>query len=266
MMRYGNAVCSHSAGPAVAWVYYKDTDPVWALRHVGPYNNETNDQILGSWGGYLRTGDRRAFRFASAYARCVADVCIIHAHNDPDLVGLMHYHNAHQWTGGPSPSHTMVGGILLDYFLTGDRRQLEVAVEAGDWVVRTQEPAWILSCRDGALHREFTGPLTILLDLYQATWREEYGWLAERSLHWFLQTLPRPGYYPVSLYTRGDRGDEAVVEPETPPVGHARDTYPVFAAGLRLFPSDLREQVLAEAQYLLWDHLTDNFLTANMAR
>ncbi|MDA0335724.1 MAG: hypothetical protein O2782_11200, partial [bacterium] len=267
MMRYGNAVCSHSAGPAVAWVHYKDTDPVRALRHVGPYNNETNDQILGAWGHYLRTGDRSAFRFASAYARCVADVCIIHAHDDPKRVGLMHYHNAHQWTGGPSPSHTMVGGILLDYYLTGDRRQLEVAVAAADWVVRTQEPAGILSCRDAALHREFTGPLTILLDVYQATWHEQYGMLAERSLHWFLQALPKPGYYPVSLYTRGPRGDEAVVEPETPPVGHARDMYPIFAAGLRLFPSErLRQHVLAEAQYLLWEHLTDNFVTADMAR
>jgi hypothetical protein len=267
MMRYGNAVCSHSAGPAVAWVHYKDTDPVRALRHVGPYNNETNDQILGAWGSYLRTGDRRAFRFASAYARCVADVCIIHAHDDPHRVGLMHYHNAHQWTGGPSPSHTMVGGILLDYYLTGDARQLEVAVEAADWVVRTQEPAGILSCRNGALHREFTGPLTILLDVYQATWRAQYGWLAERSLNWFLQALPRPGHYPVSVYTRGERGDEAVVEPETPPVGHARDMYPVFVAGLRLFPSDrLRQQILAEAKYFLWEHLTDNFVTAGMAQ
>lgn len=267
MMRYGNAVCSHSAGPAVAWAHYKDSDPVRALRHVGPYNNETNDQILGAWGSFLRTGDRQAFRFASAYARCVADVCIIHAHRDTSRIGLMHYHNAHQWTGGPSPSHTMVGGILLDYYLTGDRRQLEVAVEAADWVVRTQEPAGILSCRNAALHREYTGPLTILLDVYRATWRHQYGALAERSLNWFLRALPRPGHYPVSLYTRGARGDEAVVEPEVPPVGHARDMYPVFAAGLRLFPSDrLRQQVLAEAQYLLWDHLTDNFVTADMAK
>ena len=267
MMRYGNAVCSHSAGPAVAWVHYRETDPVRAMRHVGPYNNETNDQILGAWGGFLRSGDRASFRFASAYARCVADVCIIHSHRDASRVGLMHYHNAHQWTGGPSPSHTMVGGILLDYYLTGDRRQLEVACEAADWVVRTQEPAGILSCRNAALHREFTGPLNILLDLYQATWREAYGWLAERSLNWFLAALPGPGHYPVSLYTRGERGDEAVVEPAVPPVGHARDMYPIFAAGLRLFPSErLRIHVLAEAQYLLWEQLTDNFVTADMAR
>lgn len=127
--------------------------------------------------------------------------------------------------------------------------------------------AGILSCRNAALHREYTGPLTILLDVFQATWRHQYGALAERSLNWFLRALPQPGHYPVSLYTRGDRGDEAVVEPEVPPVGHARDMYPIFAAGLRLFPSDrLRQQVLAEAQYLLWQHMTDNFVTADMAK
>ncbi|MBT6147180.1 MAG: hypothetical protein HOH74_17220, partial [Gemmatimonadetes bacterium] len=267
MMRYGNAVCSHSAGPAVAWRHYKDTDPVRALQHVGPYNNETNDQILSAWGNYLRTARREHFRFPRAYGRCVADVATIHAHPDANRVGLMHYHNAHQWTGGPSPSHTMIGGTLIDYYLTGDRRQLEVAREVADWAVRTQEPAGIVSCRNGALHREYTGPVMGLVEAYQATWEERYGLLAERSLNWFLHALTTPGHYPVSIYTRGNRGDEAVIEPMTPPVGHARDLYPLFEAALRLFPSQrLRRHILAEADYYVWEHLTDSHLTAEMAR
>lgn len=267
MMRYGNAVCSHSAGPAVAYVHYKDSQPDRALRHVGPYNNETNDQTLGLWGSFLRTGRREHFLRARTYSRAVADVAIIHAHVDASRVGLMHYHSCHQWSGGPSPSHTLVSGILVDYYLSGDRRLLDVAEEVAGWAVRTQEPAGIISCRNGTLHREFAGPLWGLLEVYQATWNEAYGDLAQRSLNWFLRALPAPGRYPLSVYTRGDRGDEAVVEPDCPPSGHARDMYHVFAIGMRLFPSQaLREHILAEADYFVWDYLTDNFVTAEMAQ
>ena len=59
----------------------------------------------------------------------------------------MHYHNAHQWTGGPSPSHTLIGGILTDYYLTGDRRQLEVALGVADWKVERRAPGACRSTR-----------------------------------------------------------------------------------------------------------------------
>jgi len=268
MMRYGNMVCSHSPGPALSYIYYKDTDPEKALRYVGPYNNEANDQIMAVWGNFIRTGRREHFFLAEGYSRNVADVGIIHIHpGDPDAVGLMHYHNAHQWSGDPSPSHTLISGILMDYYFTGNRRLLEVALEVADWAVRTQEPCGIISCRKGTLHREFTGPLWCLLEVYQATWIQKYGDLAERSLNWFLRTLPEPGRYPVSVYTRGERGDEAVVEPASGPSGHARDVYHLFAIALRLFNSKpLRQHIIAEADYYVWEELTDNFVTAEMAR
>lgn len=268
MMRYGNMVCSHAAGPTLSYLHYKDSEPEKALRYVGPYNNEANDQIMGVWGNFLRTGRREHLFLAQGYSRNVADVGIIHAHpTHPNAVGLMHYHNGHQWSGGPSPSHTLISGILMDYYFTGNRRLLEVALEVADWAVRTQEPCGIISCRNGVLHREFTGPLWCVIEAYRATWMEEYGDLAERSLYWFLRTLPRPGYYPVSVYTRGDRGDEAFVEPECTPLAGARDVYHLFSAALRLFDSQrLREHILAEADYYVWEGLTDNFVTAEMAR
>lgn len=268
MMRYGNMVCSHSAGPAVAYVYYKDTDPVRGFRHVGPYNNEANDQIMGVWGNFLRTARRDHFRVAAGYSRAIADVGIVHAHpSNPNAVGLMHYHNCHQWSGGFSPSHTLISGILTDYYVTGNRRLLEVAQEVGDWAVRRQEPAGIISCRHGRLHREFTGPLWCLFDIYQATWARKYGELARRSLNWFLRATQEPGMYPVSVYTRGADGTEAHVEPLDRPVGHARDLFYVFEAALRLFPSRrLKQHIIAEADYLTDSYLTDNFVTPDMAR
>lgn len=274
MMRNGNMVCSHSAGPAVAYVARKDTDPEHALDRVGPYNNETNDQIMAVWGNFLRTGGRLEMAIAQRYSRAVADVAIIHAHpSRPEHVGLMHYHNCHQWSGGPSPSHTLIAGILTDYYLTGNRRLLDVALEVADRIVRSQEPCGILSNRSGALHREFLGPLWCLLDAWQATWTRKYGDLARRSLSWFLRVLAASspegtaGWYPVSVYTRGERGDEAWVDASTDPAGHARDVYHLYEAALRLFPSPaLRRQVIAEADFFVNEYLTDNFITAGSAR
>lgn len=253
MMRYGNMVCTHSS--AVGWVYllYRDTDPSKALRYVGPYNNEAVDQIMAVWGHFIRTGNREHLILAQNYSRCVADVSFVHAHlADPDSVGLIHYHNGHQWSGGLSPSHSIVSGILTDYYFTGNRRLLDVAREAADRVVRTQKPAGILSC-GGSLHREFTGPLSILMDMYQTTWEEKYGILAERSLNWLLRTVTVPGRLPNSMSTRGLRGDEAFVQSPCLPEVSWGNKYQLYEPALRLFPSAaLREFLIAEADYWVW--------------
>ena len=267
MMRYGNMVCSHSTGPNTSYVLFKDTDPEKALRYVGPYNNEANDQIMAVWGNFLRTGRRDHLFLAQAYSRNVADVGTIHAHpTRRGSVGLNHYHTAHQWSGTPSPSHTLVAGTLIDYCVTGNRRMLEVAEEVADWAVRNQEDCGIISCRNGRLHREFTGPLWCLLEVYRVTWKESYGDLARRSMNWFLRTL-KNGRYPTSVYTRGVRGDEADIEPIDHLHHHARNISHILSYAHRLFNSKaLRDHIIAEANYLLWDSFTDNFVTAEMAR
>ena len=254
MMRFGNMVCVHSS--AVGWVYllYKDADPAKALRYVGPYNNEANDQVMGVWGQYLRTGDPRHLRIAERYSRAVADTAFVHAYpGHPERVGVMHYHNAHLWSGGYSPSHSILSGILTDYYLTGNRRLLEVAREAGDRLVRLQEPAGILSCRHVGLHREFTGPLSMLLDVYQATWDEKYGVLAERSLNWLLRVVREPGMLPNGIGTGGERGDEAMVSPDHFPEVAWGNKYHLYAPALRCFPSRaLKEFLIAESDYWVW--------------
>ena len=271
MMRYGNMVCSHSAGPGVSYRFYYEKDPAKALRYVGPYNNEANDQIWSVWGNFIRTGERKHFLLASAYSQNVADVCICHAHpGDPEAVGLMHYHNAHHWSGQYSPSHTLTTGIMLHYYFTGNRRLLDVALKVADWAVRWQEPCGIIANRDfekGALSREFTGPLWCVMEAYQATWEEKYGDLARRSLNWFLHTQSKPGTFPISVYTGGERGDEAWVEPTEEPAVHAGAMYTIFDDGLRLFDSELlRKTIIAEADHILWNTPTHSYFTAEMAR
>jgi hypothetical protein len=81
-----------------------------------------------------------------------------------------------------------------------------------DWVLAQQEPCGIYSNRSGGLVREYTTPLANLLEFYQANWEQKYGELAGRSLKWPLLAMPEPGCFPFSIYTAGQRGDEAEVE------------------------------------------------------
>jgi hypothetical protein len=184
----------------------------------------------------------------------VADVAFVHAHPEhPEHVGVIHYHNGHLWSGQMSTSHSIITGILTDYYMTGNRRLLDVAREAADRVVSTQEPAGILSVRQGGLHRNFTGPLSILLDVYQATWEEQYGELARRSLNWMLRTVPEPGRLPNAIFTGGDRGDEAAVHPACLPEVAWGNKYQLYEPALRLINSKtLREFLIAEADYWVW--------------
>ena len=268
MMRYGNLVCSHAGGPGLSYHLYCPTDPVKALKYVGPYNNETNDQVWSLWGNFVRTAKRHHFLLASAYSQTMADVTVCHAHpSHPEYIGLMHYHNAHQWTGIHSPSHTLTLGIMLHYYFTGNRRLLEVALEAADWAVRNQEPAGIITERSSGGKREFTGPLVCVIEAYLATWAEKYGGLARRSLNWFLRTQPKPGLIPYAALTLGELGDEAEVRPCAKPAQHDGVMFSIYYEGIRHFNSDLlKETILAEADHIVWEEPVSGFFTLDMAR
>ena len=243
MMRYGQLVNGHTmyGGPPagdLVYHFYKNTEPEKALRYVGPWNNESVDAALGPWGQFLRTGRRRDLRQAQVTARAIADVCFIHAcPEDSHKVGCMHYHGAHVWSAGPSRSHSEVGFMLADYYLTGNRRMREVALEAADGIVDNKlEPCGIINCFS-RLFREYTGPLSALMEAYQLTWHEKYGTPAQRSLNWLLHASRTPGWLPGSVYTGGPRGAEATVEPEEMLQGGATNAYHVFEPASRLFPS-----------------------------
>ena len=58
--------------------------------------------------------------------------------------------------------------------------------------------------------------------------------LAGRSLNWLLRTVTKPGRLPNSVFTRGERGDEAVVQPPCLPDVAWGNKYHVYEAALRL--------------------------------
>ncbi len=243
--RFGNMCCSHAGTPPVLAYLMHPED----MSYVGPYNNEADDPCWGLWTQFLRTGDRRFFLAACGHSRAMGEVGICHANpGRPEAVGLVHYHNAHQWSGGYSPSHTVNTALFMHYYFTGEGRMREIALEPADRAVRIQEDAGIYSNPTGALNREFTGPLLCVIEAYLNTWGRKYGDLARRSLNWYLRTQDKPGSFPVSVYTRGDLGDEAVLEGEHQPHNYQGTLYPTFYEGLRLFESPLlRDTVMADA-------------------
>ncbi len=94
---------------------------------------------------YLRTGDRRIFRFYESILRHQMDVDTIHL-NHPDFEaaghqwksgewtrGGMHRHSYNHYSGGDNIGHTWNEGIANYYFLTGDRRAYDVALAIGEY-------------------------------------------------------------------------------------------------------------------------------------
>ena len=128
----------------------------------------------------------------------------------------------------------------------------EVGLEVADGAVRNQEKAGIISNRSRRLNREFTTPVLCVIEAYVNSWDAKYGDLARRSLKWLLRIQEKPGIFPMSLFTRGLRGDEAVVEASTSPLELSAIVYPIFFEGLRHFDEPLlRETILAAADLVI---------------
>jgi hypothetical protein len=142
---------------------------------------------------YLRTADRRYFLRGEQAARHHVDVDVIHAVN-PHLknpwgpaprVGEMWLHCLNH-TGGyyenaPLPvertyqmghstnfGHVWVGGDFEHYYLTGDRRAREVAIQMADAMVRHCPTAYSDHIRG------LGWPIVLVLNAYEATGDKKY--------------------------------------------------------------------------------------------
>ena len=142
---------------------------------------------------YVRTGQRRFFLRAEQAARHHIDVDVVHATNaqlknpwgEPPQVGDIWLHACNH-TGGyyenaPLPvertyqmghstnfGHVWVAGDLEYYYLTGDRRAREVAIEIADAMARHCPTSY------GTHIRSLGWPMILLLAAYEATGDEKY--------------------------------------------------------------------------------------------
>lgn len=167
---------------------------------VSHYNNQY-DVVLGLGLNYLRGGDAKFRELMYDLARHIIDIDIYHT--DDDLACYNHgmfWHTVHYIDaglathrtyptgtcgGGPSSGHAYSRGLLLYYYLTGDRTALEAVTKMGEWIIASEDGRrtkyrWLaggetgLTTASGSEH--YHGPgrgpgnaVEVLLTAYQAT-------------------------------------------------------------------------------------------------
>lgn len=219
MLDWGEMINGHTKSNQIIYRSYRQ-NPRGRRRAVdilGTFNNEAQDVIYQLWLLYLRTGRPEYLRFADAKSRHTEDVDFIHAvPNDRDpqgagRLGLMHYHNVLNTSGGPSPSHSLVSGIMLHHYLTGSHRALEVARGVAENCLRRATAEGVV--RGRGLHREVTGPLFSVMELYRKTWDPRYFRVMDETLRVLRAVKSSDGNLPVSLFTgEGPSGNEVWAE------------------------------------------------------
>jgi hypothetical protein len=126
---------------------------------VSHYNNQY-DFVHAAAIHYLRTGDIRWRNLMSEAARHTIDIDIYHTDRDrPAYNGGMFWHTDHykdaatathrtysrvngsprNYGGGPSNEHLYTSGLLLYFFLTGDRAAREAVIKLAEWVINTDD-------------------------------------------------------------------------------------------------------------------------------
>ena len=179
----------------------RDKDREYGMLNYGDWYGERKvnwgnleyDLAHGMFVQYLRAGDRRCFLRGEQAARHHVDVDVIHATNPhlknpwgpPPQKGEMWLHGLNH-TGGyyenaPLPvertyqmghstnfGHVWVGGDFEYYYLTGDRRAREVALEMADAMVRHCPTAYSDHIRG------LGWPILLVLNAYDATGDTKY--------------------------------------------------------------------------------------------
>jgi hypothetical protein len=193
-----------------------------AVRHTGRaplvshYNNQY-DPLAGFIYQFLRTGDVRWWTMAAELAPHVIDIDIYHtdrdkwAYNHGLFWHTYHYGDADTAThrtyprsaqgrthgGGPSADHNYTTGLMLYYFLTGDRVARQTVIDCGQYVIdmddgRKSKLGWLDASDTGQsslTFPDFYGPgraaansLNALLDAYRVSGQRRFIDKAERLL------------------------------------------------------------------------------------
>lgn len=169
-------------------IAYRDREDSFGMVHYGDvgeagsmwWNSEV-DMHKGALVQFLRSGNLDYLSFGIDMSRHNMDVDVCHYHPTNYLfVGGHCGHSDDHTTNDrfPYPSHTWLRGYLLDYYLTGYRRALDVAHETARGLVHAVT-------NDGVIHpyanksssptgREFGHTLRNLSELYRSTGNAYY--------------------------------------------------------------------------------------------
>jgi hypothetical protein len=182
---------------------------------------------------FARTGERKYFDAARRMARHQADIDVNH------FTGWQWKHSPRHTEIQAEFGHTFTRGLLEHYFLTGDRRSLEAAVELGDYFAKEfQKP--------GALgnERQIGWGLISLLPVYEATWDPRYLHAVTNTLDRLIRGLDAKGHFDIRwdnriafltgiaatgfIYVHRATGDERVADAALRIIRRTKGYYPEY--------------------------------------
>lgn len=187
---FGEVYADHEA------VFHQGTQPL-----VSHYNNQY-DAVAGFAYQWLRSGDTKWWTLMNDLAHHVVDIDIYHTDADwPKYNHGLFWHTVHYVDagtsthrtypkdngvhgGGPSAGHLYTTGLMLHYFLTGERASLDAVIELGGFTVDSDDGRrsvfrWIDGGRTGHISDSIDGyhgpgrapanALNALLDAHRVT-------------------------------------------------------------------------------------------------
>ncbi|MBI5385161.1 MAG: hypothetical protein HZA90_10795 [Verrucomicrobia bacterium] len=183
---------------------------------------------------FARTGQRKYLDTAGTMAQHQADIDVNHF-------------TRWQWKHSPrhteTPAefgHTFTRGLLENYFLTGNRRCFEAAVELGDYFAKEfPKPATLGN------ERQIGWGLISLLPVYEATWDSKYIMAVTNTLDRLMAGLDARGKFSIRwdnriaffngiaatgfIYVHRATGDERVADAALRVIGRTKGFYPEYS-------------------------------------
>jgi len=177
---------------AYGWLHWGD-GPDWGYTQQGRgkgalvWTNNEYDLPHVAYLHYVNSGERRFRAMAEVAAQHWLDVDIVHHHHDQGRIGGQVIHSAHHVTGGLSPCHEWVEGLLDYYHFTGRPEALDGAVGIANHVLgvlRTNESLKV----PGAAAARVTGwALRTLVAMYRETDQLQYLEPAKQIVDGFIE-------------------------------------------------------------------------------
>jgi len=164
---------------AHGWLHWGD-GPDWGYTQQGRgkgalvWTNNEYDLPHIAYLHYVNSGERRYRAMAEVAAQHWLDVDIVHHHREASRVGGQVIHSADHVTGGLSPCHEWVEGLLDTYHFTGRPEALAGAVGIARHVLGALEANTSLKVPGAAAARVTGWALRTLVAMYRETGEQQY--------------------------------------------------------------------------------------------
>ncbi len=219
---------------ATGWRHWGDVYYGGEYKGTNSYMNLEYDVHHNFYCQFARTGLRKYLDTAITMAKHQADIDTNHK------TGWQWKHSPRHVEIQAEFGHTFTRGLLETYFLTGNGRCFEAAVELGDYFSKQ-----IRNPRELGNERQIGWSLISLLPVYEATWDKKYFDAAKQTVDRLLAGLDERGKFEIRwdnrisffngiaatgfIYYYRATGDERVADAALRVMRRARGFYPEYA-------------------------------------